>query len=141
MKQPRLFLPSILCLRAKLLMFVLLAPLLLSACSSQSMIGRTFISDSYATGFHDGRHSGLKKGGNASESIIKDLTRFAEDEEYRSGWLAGEQEGMRIEKELRASKGVVSSNKPKKEVEKPPRDNKTVDPELIQDMQTSKLKF
>ncbi|MBR9884615.1 MAG: hypothetical protein GYB21_13570, partial [Oceanospirillales bacterium] len=132
---------SILCLRVKLSMFVLLAPLLLSACSSQSMIGRPFISDSYATGFHDGRHSGLKTPGNTSETMIKDLTRFAEDEEYRRGWLAGEQEGLKIEKELRASRGVVSDSKPRKSVDKPPRDRKTVDPELLPEMQSSKLKF
>lgn len=135
MKQSRSFLLS------KLLMLTLLAPLFLSACTSQSVIGRSFISDSYATGFHDGRHSGLKKGGNVSETMIKDLTRFAEDEDYRRGWLAGEQEGLKIEKELRASRGVVSDGKPRKENDKTPRDKKAVDPELLPEMQSSKLKF
>ncbi|GGB79387.1 hypothetical protein GCM10011352_01290 [Marinobacterium zhoushanense] len=73
--------------------------------------------------------------------MIKDLTRFAEDEEYRKGWLAGEQAGLNIAKELRASRGVVSGNKSRKETDKTPRDSKAVDPEQLPEMQSSKLKF
>ncbi|WP_156042719.1 hypothetical protein [Marinobacterium lacunae] len=126
----------------KLLLVALCVPAFVSGCASSSMVGRTISSDSYATGFHDGRHSGLKRAGNVSEVMIKDLTRFAEDKDYRDGWLSGEQEGIRIQKELRASKGVVSGgSKPRKEPENVAPNTKTVDPDQIPDMQPSKLKF
>ena len=54
-------------------------------------------SEAYITGFHDGRHSGMKEAGNYLEHMVKDGKRFEEDAEYRAGWLAGEQEGIRIQ--------------------------------------------
>ena len=54
-------------------------------------------SDSYVAGFHDGRHSGMSEEGNDFEHYIRDETRFQSDVDYKTGWFAGEIEGMRIQ--------------------------------------------
>lgn len=81
---------------------VILMPLLLSACVSDGFIMHTdyAVESGYETGFHDGRHSGLQGADESSVAMIKDLSRFAEDEAYRKGWIAGEEEGLRIRQEL-----------------------------------------
>ncbi|MBM7035039.1 hypothetical protein JQC93_01365 [Vibrio sp. 188UL20-2] len=53
--------------------------------------------DSYIMGFHDGRHSGMQETGNHYEQFIKDEQRFATDQEYQQGWLAGEAEGKKLQ--------------------------------------------
>ena len=57
---------------------------------------------SYITGFHDGRHSGLKEAGNHYEQYIKDTERFKSDSDYRDGWLAGEVEGKKLQAQAEA---------------------------------------
>lgn len=118
-----------------------LMPISLTACTfnSQSLSG-SYVGDSYMMGFHDGRHSGLKNAGDASESTIKDVTRFAEDAGYRDGWLAGEKEGQRIEREFRASREIAGKARSRKESDKTQSD-KTADPAPIPEMQPLKLKF
>jgi hypothetical protein len=64
-------------------------------------------SDAYITGFHYARHSGMKEAGNYLEHVVKDRQRFEEDAEYRTGWLAGEQEGIRIQQQADAAVGTA----------------------------------
>ena len=52
---------------------------------------------SYIVGFHDGRHSGMREAGNNFEHYVRDQARYDSDAEYRNGWLAGEEEGKRIQ--------------------------------------------
>ena len=59
-------------------------------------------SDSYVIGFHDGRHSGMKEAGNEWEKYIRDHERFETDADYKSGWLAGEEEGKRLQAQAQA---------------------------------------
>ena len=68
--------------------------LTVAACgTTDSAMQQQGRSESYITGFHDGRHSGLKEAGNNYEHYIKDVKRFESDADYREGWLAGEAEG------------------------------------------------
>ena len=75
-------------------------------------------SEAYITGFHDGRHSGMKEAGNYLEHMVKDARRFEEDAEYRAGWLAGEQEGIRIQQQADAVVGGAAGYQISKEAEK-----------------------
>ncbi len=59
-------------------------------------------SEDYIAGFHDGRHSGMKEAGNYLEHMIRDEKRFAENSDYREGWLAGEQEGIQMQQQANA---------------------------------------
>ena len=40
--------------------------------------------ESYITGFHDGRHSGMKEAGNYLEHIVRDIQRFEDDADYKA---------------------------------------------------------
>jgi hypothetical protein len=77
---------------------------------------------SYITGFHDGRHSGLKEAGNHYEQYIKDTERFKSDADYRNGWLAGEAEGKKLQAQAdalgNAAAGVYGAHQIGKEVDK-----------------------
>lgn len=127
---------------SKLMAALVFMPMVLAACSFNTHLrSGEYGGDAYVTGFHDGRHSGLAKAGASAESVIKDVTRFAEQPEYREGWLAGEQEGIRIRKEASAGKEVVSKGKARKESDEAPANNKAINPDLLPDMQPSKLKF
>ncbi|QFU76120.1 hypothetical protein EY643_10855 [Halioglobus maricola] len=76
----------------------------LSGCgTTDSTLQQQGHNQSYITGFHDGRHSGMKEGGNNYEHYIKDTERFASDEEYRQGWLAGEAEGEKLQQQAVAA--------------------------------------
>jgi hypothetical protein len=68
-------------------------------------------SESYILGFHDGRHSGMKEAGNYLEHMVKDVHRFEEDVEYRSGWLAGEAEGKRMQEQANAAASSYNAGK------------------------------
>ena len=78
--------------------------------------------DSYVQGFHDGRHTGMKEAGNNFEHYMRDEIRFKEDAEYKAGWLAGEEEGKRLEDQAEkigaAAAGAYSGNKINEEVKK-----------------------
>lgn len=67
-------------------------------------------SESYITGFHDGRHSGMKEAGNYLEHMVKDVQRFETDTDYREGWLAGEQEGIRMQNQANAAVGSAAGH-------------------------------
>ena len=68
-------------------------------------------SEPYVMGFHDGRHSGMKKAGNYLEHMVKDTQRFEDDTDYREGWLAGEAEGIRMQEQANAAAGSYQAGK------------------------------
>ena len=77
--------------------------LLISACgTTDTTLRDAGRSEAYVTGFHDGRHSGMQEAGNEWEHYIRDEQRFASDEEYQAGWLAGEAEGKRMQAQAKA---------------------------------------
>ena len=67
--------------------------------------------ESYIMGFHDGRHSGMKEAGNYLEHIVKDSHRFKDDANYRSGWIAGEAEGLRMQEQANAASNSYNAGK------------------------------
>ncbi len=80
-----------------------------AACeTTDSALQQSGKSEAFITGFHDGRHSGMKEAGNYLEHMVKDFERFEKDPEYRAGWLAGEQEGMRIQNQANAAVGAAA---------------------------------
>lgn len=84
---------------------ILSAPFLGGCTTNAFSLRQSTHSDAYMIGYIDGRYSGLNKGGNSAALVIKDGNRFREDEAYRKGWLEGEQEGLRIQRES----GVVAN--------------------------------
>jgi len=97
--------------------------LLLSACgTTDSTLKEQGKSDAYVLGFHDGRHSGMKEEGNNFEHYIRDEQRFNENADYRSGWLAGEAEGKKLQDQAtmagNVAAGTYSGYQVGKEVDK-----------------------
>lgn len=91
---------------------------LLTGCeTSDAALRKGGHSEAYIQGFHDGRHTGMKEAGNYLEHKVKDTQRFAEDAEYKEGWLAGEAEGMRMQKDANAAVGTYHGSKIQKEAE------------------------
>lgn len=98
---------------------VALSLLASSGCeTSDATLRETGRSEAYITGFHDGRHSGMKEAGNYLEHMVKDSKRFDEDAEYRAGWLAGEQEGMRMQQQANAAVGGAAGYQISKDAQK-----------------------
>ncbi len=75
-------------------------------------------SEAYIMGFHDGRHSGMKEAGNYLEHMVKDTKRFEEDADYRAGWLAGEQEGIEMQRQANAAVGGAAGRQIVKDADK-----------------------
>ena len=114
--------------------------LFLAACqTSDATLRDQGRSDAYVVGFHDGRHSGMQEAGNFLEHFIQDQVRFEADQQYREGWLAGEAEGKRIQKEADAAVGVYSSYKIGQEVDKS-TDFKKIGKKTVKEADTSTLK-
>jgi hypothetical protein len=86
--------------------------IVLGGCStSDSTLREQGRGESYITGFHDGRHSGMKEAGNYLEHIVKDTQRFKDDTDYQGGWLAGEVEGIRIQQQANAASNSYNAGK------------------------------
>ena len=114
--------------------------LFLAACqTSDSNLREQGMSDAYVMGFHDGRHSGMQEAGNFLEHFVQDQTRFETDPEYRTGWLAGEAEGKRIQLEANGAVGVYSAYEIGKEVDKS-TDYDKIGKKAVKDVDTSTLK-
>ena len=100
--------------------------------------------DSYVMGFHDGRHSGLKEAGNNYEHYIQDTARFDTDAEYRDGWIAGEEEGKRLQAQAQAlgnsAAGSYSGSRVGREVDKSAPDPDAIAKDVMKDVDTSELK-
>ncbi len=109
--------------KPKLTMFTWMATVLLALASAgcettDATLRDTGRSEAYITGFHDGRHSGMKEAGNYLEHMVKDSQRFETDADYRDGWLAGEQEGIRIQQQADAAVGSAAGYKIVKDADK-----------------------
>lgn len=98
-------------------------------------------SEAYITGFHDGRHSGMKEAGNYLEHMVKDIQRFGSDVDYRDGWLAGEQEGIRIQQQADAAVGSAAGYQIVKDADKSAnQDIKNAGKEATKNIDTESLK-
>lgn len=109
-KSPGGFLPSV------VVVFTLM--LCVGCQTSDATLRESGKTEAYITGFHDGRHSGMKEAGNYLEHMVKDAKRFEEDVDYRQGWLDGEQEGIRIQNQANAAVGGAQGYKITKDAEK-----------------------
>ncbi|MFT4519659.1 MAG: hypothetical protein ACI9JM_002056 [Halioglobus sp.] len=76
----------------------------------------------YIQGFHDGRHSGMREAGSNWEHYLRDEARFTDDTDYKTGWQAGELEGIGLQNQATAIGSAVgntySGAKISKEVDK-----------------------
>lgn len=115
----------------------------LSACgTTDATLQQQGHNQSYITGFHDGRHSGMKEAGNTYENYIKDIKRFESDAEYRNGWLAGEAEGKKLQAQAdavgNAAAGAYSARQIGNEVDK--QDPDKVAKDAVKGLDTDALK-
>ena len=127
-------------------MFSWMATVLLALASAgcettDATLRDTGRSEAYITGFHDGRHSGMKEAGNYLEHMVKDSQRFETDADYRDGWLAGEQEGIRIQQQADAAVGSAAGYKIVKDADKSVnKDIKKAGREATENVDTESLK-
>ena len=119
-----------------LLLFVTLVVACGTTDTSMREQGRT---ESYIQGFHDGRHSGMKEEGNNFEHYIRDIERFKTDSEYKAGWLAGEAEGKRLQKQADEIGAAASGYRINKEVKKT-QDFDKIGKDALKDVDTTELK-
>jgi hypothetical protein len=96
-----------------LLLFVTLVVACTTTDTSMREQGHT---EAYILGFHDGRHSGMKEEGNYFEHYIRDIERFKTDSEYKAGWIAGEAEGKRLQKQANEFGAAASEYRINEEV-------------------------
>jgi hypothetical protein len=98
---------------------ILMITLFMTGCAtSDSSLRDHGHSESYIQGFHDGRHSGMAEAGNFLEHVVKNSQRYANDAEYRAGWLAGEAEGKQMQAEANAAAGAYTGSQINKEYKK-----------------------
>lgn len=122
---------------------VLAFSIILSACgTTDTSLQQQGHNQSYITGFHDGRHSGMKETGNNYEHYIKDTERFGSDTDYRDGWLAGEAEGKKLQAQAvaagNAAAGAYGAHQIGKEVDK--NDPEKVAKDAVKGVDTDVLK-
>ena len=111
--------------------------LFLTGCAtSDATLREHGYSESYIQGFHDGRHSGMKEAGNYLEHVVKDVQRYAEDAQYREGWLSGEAEGIRMQEAANAAIGGYHGRKIQKESEV---DANAIGKDVMKDVDTKSL--
>ena len=109
--------------RIILVALALLLPLLMVACqTTDNSMQEQGKSLAYIQGFHDGRHSGMREAGNNWEHYLRDEVRFKEEADYKSGWQAGEQEGIELQNQATAIGsaigGTYTNSQINKEVDK-----------------------
>lgn len=98
--------------------FVVLALFLAGCQTSDATLMESGKGEVYITGFHDGRHSGMKEAGNYLEHMVKDTQKFEESADYRAGWLAGEKEGIKIQEQSNAAVGGAAAYQISKDADK-----------------------
>jgi hypothetical protein len=86
--------------------------------TSDATLRERGLSESYIQGFHDGRHSGMAEAGNFLDHVVKNSQRYANDAEYRAGWLAGEAEGKQMQEEANAATGGYTASQINNEYKK-----------------------
>ena len=121
---------------------ILLCLVLATGCqTSDTTLRDSGRSEAYITGFHDGRHSGMKEAGNYLEHVVKDVQRFEQDADYKAGWLAGEQEGIRMQQQANAAVGSAEGYRIAKEADKSvEKDIEKAARSAIKDVDTDSLK-
>ena len=60
----------------------------------------------------------MAEAGNYLEHAVKNSQLYANDAEYRAGWLAGEAEGKQMQQEANAAAGAYTGSQIKNEYEK-----------------------
>lgn len=106
-------------LRNYMFFWIIAITLFLTGCAtSDSTLREHGHSESYIQGYHDGRHSGMAEAGNYLEHVVKNSQRYANDAEYRAGWLAGEAEGKQMQEEANSAAGAYTDSQIKKEYKK-----------------------
>ena len=60
----------------------------------------------------------MAEAGNYLEHVVKNSQRYANDAEYRAGWLAGESEGKQMQAEANAAAGAYTGSQINKEYKK-----------------------
>jgi hypothetical protein len=124
-------------LRNYVLGLVVAFSVLLTGCeTSDATLRKGGHSEAYIQGFHDGRHSGMKEAGNYLEHVVKDVQRYAEDAQYREGWLSGEAEGIRMQEAANAAIGGYHGRKIQKESEV---DANAIGKDVMKDVDTKSL--
>lgn len=121
------------------------ALLLLTGCgTTDAQLEQAGYNASYIQGFHDGRHSGMEEAGNDYETYIRDGQRYANDEQYRNGWIAGEAEGRKLQNQAsmagNVAAGVYQANEIGKAVDKNNRKTEGAAKEALKGVDTSGLK-
>lgn len=116
---------------------------LLAGCgTTDSSLQEQGRSQAIITGFHDGRHSGLREAGNRYEHYVKDVERFESDADYKAGWLAGEAEGKKIQAQAvtvgNAAAGAYSAHQVGEEINK--NDPEKVAKDALKGVDTGTLK-
>lgn len=123
---------------------VLLVASVLTACeTSDATLQDQGRSHSYILGFHDGRHSGISEAGNPFDHYIRDEDRFAHNDEYKHGWLAGETEGKKLQAQAASAGAVLGAATAASNVNKEVKKNQDVDKigkDALKDTDTSTLK-
>ncbi len=117
--------------------------LVLSACgTTDAALQQQGHNQAYLTGFHDGRHSGMKEAGNNYEHYIRDTERFDSDADYRDGWLAGEAEGQKLQAQAtavgNAAAGAYGAHQIDKELDK--NDPDKIAKDAVKGIDTDSLK-
>ncbi len=106
-------------MRSHILPWIIGITLFLTGCATtDSTLRDKGHSESYVQGFHDGRHSGMAEAGNFLEHVVKNSQRYANDAEYRAGWLAGEAEGKQMQQEANAAAGAYTGSQIRNEYKK-----------------------
>ena len=127
-------------LKLNFALIVGLSVLMFGCATSDSALRESGHVEAYLQGFHDGRHSGMREAGNYFEHIVKDAERFANDTEYRDGWLAGEDEGVRIQQQANLVGDTYSGYKIGKEVDKSKIDADAIGKDVMKGVDTDSLK-
>ncbi len=122
---------------------VLLVASVLTACeTSDATLQDQGRSHSYILGFHDGRHSGISEAGNPFDHYIRDEDRFANNDEYKQGWLAGETEGKKLQAQAASAGAALGAATAAANVNKEVKKNQDFDKigkDALKDTDTSTL--
>lgn len=99
----------------------------------------------YLQGFHDGRHSGMREAGNNWEHYIRDHDKFEKNDDYKTGWLAGEAEGKSLQAQAQAignaAGGAYTGYRVGKEYDKAKPHPGDISKDVMKGVDTSNFKY